>query len=113
MFDRPDQIRCAESIVYHDRKSVLVRDLRDCIYIRNIAVGITQRLDIDCSRVLFDGRFNLGEVMRVHKCGLYSILRKCMCQKIETSAVDRLLRYDVAAVRCQRLDRICDRRRSS
>ena len=35
-----------------------------------------------------------------------------MCQKIETSAVDRLLRYDVAAVRCQRLDRICDRRRS-
>ena len=59
VLDRPDQVRSAESVVDNHRKPIFVGDLRDRVDVRDIAVGIAQRLNVDCSRIYLDGRFYL------------------------------------------------------
>ena len=44
VLNRTDEIGCAEGIVDHKRKFVLVCDFRNCVYIGNITVRIAERL---------------------------------------------------------------------
>ena len=104
-----EQIRGTEGVVHNKRKAVTVSDLSDCLNIRKIAVGVTQGLEENGSRVRLDSSLNLNEVSRINEGGGDVVLRKRVLQKVEGSAVDRLLRYDMSAVGCQSLDRVRDR----
>ena len=89
-----------------------VSDCRDCVHIRKIAVRVAERLKEDCSRVALDGSLNFLQVSRVNEGSGNIVKRKCVLQKVVSSAVDCLLRYDVAAVCRERLNRVCDRCRT-
>ncbi len=110
VLDGTDQIRGAEGVVDHQRKAVLVCDRCDRIDVRNVTVGVAQRLQIDGTRVVPDRPLDLREIVCVNKGGLDAVLRQGVGKEIEASAVDGLLCYDVAAVRCQRLNGVGDGR---
>ena len=84
-------------------------DFRDRVNVRDIAVGISKSLKIDRSCVVLDRAFYFFQVVGVNKSRCNAVLRKCMGQQIEASAIDRLLCYDVAAVCRQCLNCISDR----
>ena len=109
MLDRADKERCSERIVNNNRKSLGMCDLGDSIYIRDVAVGVSECLYVYRSRIIFYRTFDLGKVVCVHKSCPYAVKRKCMCQKIIRSAVNGLLRHDMSAACCKRLYRISNR----
>ena len=109
VLDRAEQVRGAEGVVNHERKSVTLGDRCDRIDIRKVAAGVAERLKEDRSRVVLDRILNFLQVSRVNeRCGDV-VQRKRVLQKVVGSAVDRLLRYDVSAVRGKRLNRVGDR----
>ena len=106
VLDGTDQVRCTEGIIYNERKSVPVRDLRDGIQIRDIAVGISQCLQIDRSGIILNGIFQLLQIMGIHEGRSDPILRECVAQQIEASAINGLLGHDVSSVGGQRFYRV-------
>ena len=108
MLDGSDEIRRSEGIINHYRKAMLVSYLCNGVDVRDVAVGVSESLKINGSRILFDGILYFPEVMSVHEGGPDAVLRKSMCQKIVASAVNGLLGYDVAAVGGKRLYHVSD-----
>ncbi len=58
MLDRADEVRCAKGIVDHNGYPMSVCDFSNGINIRNIAVRIAERLQIDRLRILPDRRLD-------------------------------------------------------
>ena len=108
VLERSDQVRCTECVIYYYRKSVLVCDGGNSVDIRDITVRVSECLEVDSACVFLDGTLYFCEVMCVYECGFNSVLGQRVCEKVEGTAVDRLLCYDVAAVSCESLDRISD-----
>ena len=112
VFDRTDQIGSSEGIVDHQRKPVLVSDLRDRVDVGNVAVRVAEGLQIHSPCLICDGAFELRQVVRVHESRLDAVLGKCVAKKVEASAVNSLLRDDVAAACGQGLNCIGNGRRA-
>ena len=55
VFYRADQVRCAERVVYQQRKAVAVGDVSRPFDVGDVGVGIAQRLDVDQPGVVPDG----------------------------------------------------------
>ena len=108
VLDRTNQVRSSEGVINYKWKSVTVCDFGNCVNVRKIAVGISESLKEDCSRIVLNGIFHFLQVSGVDKCGRYAVLRKRMLQKVEGAAVDGLLGYDVAAVCRKCLNRVGD-----
>ena len=106
VLNRPDQIRRTEGVVNHQRKPVPVGNLRNRVNVRNVAVRIPQRLQVNRPGILPDRLFHFLQVVGVHKGGFNAVLRQRMRQQVEASAVDRFLCDDMAAVCGKGLDRI-------
>ena len=106
VFYGADQEGCAEGVVYHQRKAVLMGYLRYGVYVRNVAVGVAQGLDVYRLGVGFYGSFHFLKVVYVNECGLYAVERKSVDQQVGGSAVDGLLGHDVLAGLCESLDGI-------
>ena len=108
VLDRSDKIRCSEGVIDYKRKTVLVSDLCDCVDVRDVTVGIAKSLKVDGSCIFLDGSLNFCEVMCIYKSSCYTVLRKCVGQKVVAAAVDGLLSYNVATVCSKCLDGIGD-----
>ncbi len=87
-----------------------VRQRRQRVDIRDVAVGVAQRLDIDGPGVWLDGRLDLLQIMDIHKSRRDAKAGKRMRQKVVAAAVDGLLGDNVPAVLRQGLNRIRDGR---
>ena len=85
-------------------------NFRNGIDIGDIAVGITQRLQIDSSGVIPDGIFHFLQIMGIDKRRLDAILGQRVSQQVKASAVNRLLCDDVPTIGSQRLYGIGHRR---
>ena len=112
VFNRSDQIGSSESIVNDKRKSVAVGDLRDRVYIRDVAVRVSQRLQIDSPGIFLNSVLNLFQIVGIHKCRRDPELRQSVGEQVEAAAVDSLLGYDMSPVGRQGLNGICNRRGS-
>ena len=108
VLDRSDQIGGTEGIVDDNRKTMLMRKLRDGINIRDIRIGIAQCLHVYQLGVGANGSLNLCFIMYVHEGGLNAELLQGMCKQIIAAAVDRLLSHDVVTLSSQSLYRIGD-----
>ena len=78
VFDRSDKIRSTEGVVNNNRYTVLVCDLRNCINIRNITVGVAECFKVNCLCVVFDGSLEFLKVMSINKCCINAELGKCV-----------------------------------
>ena len=112
VFDRADQVGSSESIVNDKGQSVAVGDLRDRVDIRDVAVRVSQCLQIDSPGVFLNSVFNLFQIVGIHKGRRDPELGQSVGEQVEAAAVNSLLSYDMSPVRRQRLNGICDRRGS-
>ena len=104
VFDRTNQIRCAECIIDDQRQSVLVGNFRQCFDIRNITVRISQGFNVKRFRILLNCPFYFVQLVHVHQCGFDAVQRKGVLQQVNAAAVNGLLSNDVFALLCQCLD---------
>ena len=98
VFDRADEVRRSEGIIDHNRNSVPVGDFRNRVDIRDIAVRIAKRFQEDRPCVIRNRCFHFFRIMDIDKCRADAVLGKRMLQQIKCAAVDRFLRYDMAAI---------------
>ena len=110
--DDLDPVGRTERVVDDERQAVAVGDGGNGLDVRNVAVRVAQRLEIDGARVRLDGRLDRCGVVRVHERRRDAVLRQRVCQQVIGAAVDRLLRDDVVALPRQRLNGIGDGRRA-
>ncbi len=108
MLNGTDQIRRPKGIINDKGNPMSVGDLRNGVNIRNIAVGIAKRFQIDGAGIFLDGAFHLPEIMRIHKIGLHTVLWHRMSQEVIAAAIDGFLGHNMSAIGCQRLDGIGD-----
>ena len=106
VLDRTNQERRTECIINDKRQAVLMRNLRNCVNIRNIGIRIAERFEIDRLRILTDRALDLCEIVRIDKGCLDAVLRERMCKEIVAAAVDRLLCDDVLPCLRERLNRV-------
>ena len=108
VFNRADEVWCAKGVINHKRQTVCMSNFCDCINVRDIAVWVAQRFQVDSFGICLYGGGQFFKVMGIHKgCG-DSELRKCVCQQIIAAAIDCLLCYNVIAGLCQSLNGIGD-----
>ena len=112
VLDGADEIGRAKGIIDDDGKRMLVRNLCNRVDVGNIAVGVSERLKVNCLRVGLNGRFDLFEIVRVHKRRRHTEGFECMGEQIIRAAVDGLLADDVVSLLGERFDRICNCRRA-
>ena len=72
----------AEGIIDHERQTVLVREDREGVDIRDVAVGVAEGLDVDGFCVLLNGCANLIQIEYINKCGADAVLWKGVCQQV-------------------------------
>ena len=112
VFDRTDQIRSAEGIVYDNRKPLPVRERRDRVDVRNIAVRIAEGFQVNGLGIRADCRFDFLQIMRVNK-GCFDPKRfECVREQVLSPAIYGLLANDVVPLLRERLDGIGDGRRA-
>ena len=85
-------------------------DGRDGVDIRNIRVGVAQRLEIDGLGIGLNGGRKFLQIVGVHKGRFDAVQWQGMGQQVIAAAVDRLLRDDVISLLGQRQDGIGYRR---
>ena len=85
---------------------MLMRNFRNGLYVRNIAIGITQHFDKDCRCIFLDCRFRFCQIMNIYKCCLDTIIGKCMGQQIIAAAINCFLCYNMIALLRQRFNGI-------
>ena len=89
-----------------------VGDGGDGVNVRDVAVGIAQRLQVNCLGVWPDCSLHLGQVVGVHKGGGDPELGQGVGQKVIAAAVNGLLGYDMLPRLGQSLDGVSDGRRA-
>ena len=85
-----------------------VGDIRDGVNVRNVAVWIAQRFQIDRLGIALNGPFQFRQIVRIHKRRRYAIVGQCVRQQIVTAAINRFLRDNVIARLRQRFDGVCN-----
>ena len=107
-----DEIGRAEGVVDDQGQTVPVGDGGDGVNVRDVAVGIAQRLQVNCLGVWPDCFLHLGQVVGVHKGGGDPELGQGVGQKVIAAAVNGLLGYDMLPRLGQSLDGVSDGRRA-
>ena len=87
---------------------MLVGNLSDCVDVGDIAVGVTQSLQIDGLGVGLNGVFHLRQVVGVDKGRGHAELGQGVGQQVVAAAVDGLLGHDVVSRLGQGLDGVGD-----
>ena len=108
MLDGPQQIERAEGVIHDQGQAVGVRQPGQRVDIRDIAVGVAQRLDIEGAGVWSDGRLDFLQIMDIHKTRRDAKAGQGMRQQVVAAAVDGLLGDDVPAVLRQGLKGVGD-----
>ena len=108
VLDGTDEVRGAEGVVNDQRQTVLVGDGCNGVDIRDVAVGVAQRFQIDSLGIGLDGCFHLCKVVGIHKGGVDAELGQGVCQQVVAAAVDGLLCHDVVTGLCQCLNGVGD-----
>ena len=108
VLDGTDEVRGAEGIVNDQRQAVLVGDGGNGVDIRDITVGVAQRLQIHSLGVGLDSGLHLCKVVGIHEGGVDTELGQGVCQQVIAAAVDGLLCHDVVASLCQCLNGVGD-----
>ena len=112
VFDRADQIRCAERIVYNDRQTLLMRELCDGVDVRNVTVRVAERFQIHCLGVRTDGSLDFFQNMCIDEGRFNAEGFERVGQQVIGPAVYGLLANDVVALLRECLDGIGDRCRA-
>ena len=108
VLDGTDQVRGAEGVINDQRQTVLMGEGCNGVDVRDVAVGVAQRLQIDGLGVGLDGVLHLGEVVCIDEGGGDAELGQGVLQQVVAAAVDGLLGNDVVPSLCQRLDGVGD-----
>ena len=103
-----DQVRGAEGVVDDQRQAVLVGNGGNGINIRDITVGVAQRLQIHSLGVGLDRGLHLCKVVGIHEGGVDAELGQSVRQQVVAAAVDGLLCHDVVTGLCQCLNGVGD-----
>ena len=82
VLNRADKVGSSKSVVDHHRNSMLVGDGGDGVNVRNVGVGIAERLQIDRLGVGSDGGGHFFQVVGVDKGGMDPVKRQGMRQQI-------------------------------
>ena len=80
MLNGTNPIGRAKGIVNHQRQSMPVGDIRDGVNVRNVAVWIAQRFQIDRLGIALNGPFHFRQIVRIHKRRRYAIVGQCVRQ---------------------------------
>ena len=104
VLDGTDEVRGAESIINDQRQAVLVGDGGNGVDIRDITVGVAQRLQIHSLGVGLDRGLHLCKVVGIHEGGVDAELGQSVSQQVVAAAVDGLLCHDVVTGLCQCLN---------
>ena len=103
---RTEQVRRAEGVVDYDGQPVLLSDFGNGVDVGNVGVRVAERFEVNDGGVVFDGAFDLGEVVRVDEGGFDAELRKRVLEQVVRAAVDGLLRNHVVAGLREGLQRV-------
>ena len=105
---RAEEVRGAEGVVDHDGQTVLLGDFGNGVDVGNVGVRVAERFKVNDGGVVFDGAFDLCEVVGIDEGGFNAELRKRVLEQVVRAAVDGLLRNYVVAGLCERLQRVGD-----
>lgn len=86
---------------------MLMCQLRQCVDVGNVAVGVAQSFDIDGPGVILNGIFNFVQIVNIDKDGSDAEIGKGVLQQVIAAAVDGLLGNEVAPILSQCLQGIC------
>ena len=67
VLDWSQEVRCRECVIDNDRDAVPVRDLRDTLYVNDLPVRVTERLDVKGFRVRLYGVLKVLKNERIHE----------------------------------------------
>lgn len=67
MLDGPDEIGCAEGVIHHKRQAVPMGKRGKCVNIRDIAVGVAKRFNINCAGIVLDCRLDFTQIVDIDK----------------------------------------------
>ena len=97
VLNRPDEVRCSESIVHNERDSVSVGDFRHAVEVRHIGVRIAECLRINHLGIRLYCFFQCLQVIDIH----YAIADTLGCEsvgdQVERAAVEVVGCDDVVA----------------
>lgn len=108
VFDRADEVRSAECIVYDSGDVVFMSQLGDGFDIGYVAVGVAERFKVQAFRIVFDSCFYFSEVVDVDESRRDAEIGQGVFKQVVSTAVDRLGCYDVVSLFCQCLNRVDD-----
>ena len=74
VLDGTDQIRSTKCVINYQRQTMLMRNLCDCINVRNVTVRIAQRLQIDRTGIFLNGSLYLCQIMCIYESGCHTIM---------------------------------------
>ncbi len=89
-----------------------MRDLRNGIHIRDVAVGVAQRFQINGPAFRTDGRLQFRQIVRVHKGCPDPVVGQGMGKQIVAAPIDRFLRHNMSPILCKRLQCVGNSRRA-
>ena len=103
---RAEEVRRAEGVVDYDGQAVPLGDFGNGVDVGNVGVRVAERFQINDGGVVFDGAFDLGEVVRVDEGSFDAELRKRVLEQVVRAAVDGFLRNHVVTGLREGLQRV-------
>ena len=113
VFNRTDKEWSSKSVVYNNRKTMLVCKSCNGINVRNVGIGIAKCFKINSLCVGLDCSLYFRKIVGIYKSGLHTVKRQSVSKKIVASAVNCLLCNNVLSLLSKSLNRIGNCRRTA
>src|SRR5436190_3970565 len=110
MFDWLYQVRRGQGIVYHERYSILMRDIRHSTYIESIQAWVTHRFGIDNLGAIIDSGTEVFRIAAINKANSDTKFGQRIVEEIICAAIETGRRYDLVARSGNIQNRQCFRR---
>src|SRR5258708_36515811 len=87
MLEWLDQVRCWQRIVYHQRYSVLMRDIGYSLNVQRVQARITQCFSIYSLRALVYGSTEVFRIAAIEKQNVYTNLGQWMGEEVQVAPI--------------------------
>ena len=112
MFEWLHQVWRGQGIIYHERYSILMRDIRHSTYIESIQARVTHRFGIDDFGAIIDSCTEVFRIAAINKANGDTKFRQRIVEEIICAAIETGRRYDLVAQSGNIQNRQCFRRLS-
>src|SRR2546421_4766998 len=97
MFEWLHQVWRGQGIIYHERYSILMRDIRHSTYIESIQARVTHGFGIDDFGAIIDSCTEVFRIAAINKANGDTKFRQRIVEEIICAAIETGRRYDLVA----------------